>query len=246
MSECLILIPARSGSTRVKNKNIRPLAGKPLVGHVIEAAVQAKQARVLVSTNDEEIAAVARKHGAEVPFLRPDSMAQAESSAISAILHCLDWLKTNENWQPDLLAFCPPTNPFLRPQTIIEMKERLDTTPDVRSIVTIAAPQTHPFRIVSLEQNGKITNGICDIDGKNINDIDRTQDWPEVWEGCPTCRMSRVSYFLELFDIFREGMMVKTYDVQSSLGYKIDRIEAVDIDDEQDFLVAEALSSLRR
>jgi CMP-N-acetylneuraminic acid synthetase len=82
----LILNPARAGSTRVPNKNVRQLCGKPLLGHVIDAAIRANCARVIVSTNSEEIAAVAKKFNAEVPFLRLSNLA-ATSTSLSTILH---------------------------------------------------------------------------------------------------------------------------------------------------------------
>ncbi|MEE8114856.1 MAG: acylneuraminate cytidylyltransferase, partial [Nitrososphaerales archaeon] len=94
MASHLILIPARSGSTRVHNKNLRNLGGKPLLSYAIESAVAVKellQARVIVSTDSEEIAAVARQYGAETPFLRPKELSRSEASSLSVVLHALDW-----------------------------------------------------------------------------------------------------------------------------------------------------------
>jgi CMP-N-acetylneuraminic acid synthetase len=219
------------------------LLDKPLVAHIINAAREVRSARVVVSTNSNEIAEVARRHGAEVPFLRPDGISQANSSSLAAILHALWWFKDNEAWVPEFLAFCPPTNPFLRAGSIEKMFSVLAGRPDRNSIVTITQPRTHPFRIVKQAEDGTITNGIVTIDHKNVNDIERSQDWPVVWEGAAACRMSRSKYFLSL--AFVGGIAAaqgKTYDVSSSLGFKIPQLEAFDIDEEQDFLVAEALA----
>lgn len=234
----LILIPARSGSTRVKNKNIKNLGDKPLIGHIITSAVRSQAGRVVVSTNSPQIADIAEDYGAETPFMRPEDLSTHVASSLSVILHALEWFKNNENWTPDIIAFCPPTNPFTKSETIRNMVGILRNAPRFNSIVTITEPDTHPFKIVHLRADGKIENGVITIDGKNINDIERSQDWPRVWEGSPACRMSRSRYFLNLY---AEKGNKKTYDIKNCLGYKIDRYEAFDIDIEEDFMLAEKI-----
>ena len=202
---------------------------------------------MVVSTNSEEIARVARSAGAEVPFLRPDTLSQANSSSLSAILHALHWFRDSEKWTPDFVAFCPPTNPFIRSQTIKEMFNRLAARPDRNSIVSIAPPKTHPFRIVERQKDGTIRNGLITIESKSINDIERSQDWPAVWEGSPACRLTRSSYFLSLpLQNGPQSAQGKTYDVQSALGYEVTQLEAFDIDEEQDFSIAAALAQTLR
>jgi CMP-N-acetylneuraminic acid synthetase len=244
----LTLIPARGGSTRVPNKNLRPLCGKPLLGHVIEAAIRADRGRVIVSTNSEEIAAVAKKFGAEVPFLRPSNLATATSNSLSAILHALMTLRANGDTLPEVLAFCPPTNPMIRPETIRGMFEILASKAAFNSVVTITRPRTHPFRIIRQMKNGRIVNGVIEIDGKTVNDVERSQDWPVVWEGSPACRMTRTRYFGDLIE--QEGdplsLTGKTYDVANCLGYEIPPEEAFDIDEEMDFVTAQGLLSNSR
>ena len=191
----LILIPARGGSTRVPNKNLRQLCGKPLLGHVIDAAIGANCGRVIVSTNSEEIAAAARQFNAEVPFLRPSNLATATSSSLSTIVHALATLGAKGDILPEILAFCPPTNPMIRPETIRGMFEILRSKPAFNSVVTITKPRTHPFRIIRQMESGQIINGVIEIDGTTVNDIERSQDWPAVWEGSPACRMTRTRYF---------------------------------------------------
>ena len=243
VTENLVLIPARSGSTRVPNKNLRLLGGKPLVAHITETAVKSGSARVVVSTNDDAIAAVATACGAEVPFRRPPELATASASSLSAILHALDWFDRNEGWRPALVAFCPPTNPFTSARTLAEMFARLERDARVNSIVTITQPRTHPFRIVCAKPDGTLENGCVAIDGKTINDFERSQDFPEVWEGSPACRMTRGSFFESLMargvDFARTPG--KTYDARRFIGYEISQLEATDIDDAKDFELAESV-----
>jgi N-acylneuraminate cytidylyltransferase/CMP-N,N'-diacetyllegionaminic acid synthase len=240
--DTLILIPARSGSTRVKGKNIKKLGGKPLLGHVASAAVASRVGRVVVSTNSKQISELAKDHGAEAPFLRPAELSGAEAPSIWAILHALEWFRDNENWVPDILAFCPPTNPFIQPATIRSMCEILVGRDDANSIVTIAKPETHPFTIVRLLEGDRLENAIIAIDGKTINDVERSQDFPIVWAGSPACRITRSTFFFGLLKKVKELTGVtynKTYDVNNCLGYKIPKFEALDIDDYDDWLLAE-------
>lgn len=242
----LILIPARSGSTRVLDKNIRMLNGKPLVAHAIENALLAKSGRVVVSTNSDEISDISQRYGAEVPFRRPAELATATATSLSAIIHALLWFKDHEKWIPDMIAFMPPTNPFVQSSTIRNMFPRLKEKPNANSIVTITQPKTHPFRIVKLHANGEIENGIIKLDNKTINDVERSQDWPVVWEGSPACRLTRSAYFMKLVEKSNEPYKItgKTYDTENCLGYEISGREAFDIDDASGFKMAQILAKM--
>ena len=111
--EILAIIPARGGSKGIPRKNIRNFAGYPLIVWSIAAGKQSKLVtRVLVSTDDEEIASVAREHGAEVPFLRPTELAQDKSLDLPVFEHALEWLKENEGYQPDVVVQLRPTSPI--------------------------------------------------------------------------------------------------------------------------------------
>jgi CMP-N,N'-diacetyllegionaminic acid synthase len=242
----LILIPARSGSTRVSNKNMRELAGKPLVAHAIEGAVQAQSGRVLVSTNCEDIRDIALQYGAEVPFLRPAEISTATATSLATIMHSLLWLQEHEEKLPEIIAFIPPTNPFVQAVTVRNMFLMLKEQPEWNSIVTITEPKTHPFRIVRVHEDGGIENGIVNIEGKTINDLERSQDWPVVWEGSPACRMTRTEYFMGLMEGHKSPLTIqgKTYDNHKCLGYEISKREAFDIDTAYDFKMAEMLAKL--
>lgn len=116
----VIYIPARGGSKGIPRKNLADLGGHPLVAHTIQTALESRLAeRVIVSTEDEEIAAVAREYGAEVPFLRPQELAQDNSTLDDVIDHAQDWLLHHEGRQADVYALLLPTSPF-RPKGLID------------------------------------------------------------------------------------------------------------------------------
>jgi CMP-N-acetylneuraminic acid synthetase len=116
MTETLALIPARGGSKGIPRKNIKSFAGYPLIAWSIAAAKQSSLVtRVIVSTDDEEIAAVAREWGAETPFLRPDELAQDKTTDLPVFEHALKWLEDVEGYRPDIVVQLRPTSPF-RPQ----------------------------------------------------------------------------------------------------------------------------------
>jgi CMP-N-acetylneuraminic acid synthetase len=113
MTEVLALIPARGGSKGIPRKNIRDFSGYPLIAWSIAAAKQSELVtRVIVSTDDEEIAAVARAWGAETPFLRPAEFAEDKTTDLPVFVHALAWLAENENYRPDVVVQLRPTSPI--------------------------------------------------------------------------------------------------------------------------------------
>ena len=120
MPNVLAVIPARGGSKGVPRKNIRPVCGKPLIAYTIETALAAKGLfrRILVSTDDDEIAKVARHHGAEVPFLRPAELANDKAPMIPVIQHAIRYVENDENTRVDWVCLLQPTEPFRTVQDI--------------------------------------------------------------------------------------------------------------------------------
>src|SRR6266487_4870561 len=113
MTEILALIPARGGSKGIPRKNIRNFAGYPLIAWSIAAAKQSELVRrVIVSTDDEEIAAVARECGAETPFLRPAELAQDKTTDLPVFEHAIQWLEENEGYHPKIVVQLRPTSPI--------------------------------------------------------------------------------------------------------------------------------------
>ena len=142
------VIPARGGSLRVPNKNLRKLGGHPLIAWTIKTALQSKLLdRVIVSTDSEEIAKVARKYGAEVPFLRPKEISGPLSTELQFHQHVLDWLQQNENITPCLIVNLYPTAPFRRWQSIDHAISQFLKHPNAHSLRSIRVCSEHPFKM---------------------------------------------------------------------------------------------------
>lgn len=108
----LAIIPARGGSKGIPGKNIKEIAGKPLIAWSIEQALASVSIdRVIVSTDDEAIAEVARLHGAEVPFLRPAELANDTAATEPSLIHAVDWLRENDGYIPDNVVLLQATSP---------------------------------------------------------------------------------------------------------------------------------------
>lgn len=113
MSGNLVIIPARAGSKGIPGKNIRPLCGKPLIAWSIETAIRSSSVdRVIVSTDCENIARVAREYGAETPFLRPEEISGDTATTESALLHCISWLEEHERYRPEFVTLLQVTSPI--------------------------------------------------------------------------------------------------------------------------------------
>lgn len=138
MKKILAIIPARSGSKSVKNKNIRLINGKPMIAYSIEHAKASKYInRILVTTDSEEYAAIAREYGAETPFIRPAELAQDSSLDVDVFEHALNYLEKEENYVPDVIVHLRPTDPVRNPEDIDKMIEMMledDTVDAVRSV----------------------------------------------------------------------------------------------------------------
>ncbi len=159
MTRAIALIGARSGSQRVPGKNIRPLAGHPLLAYAIAAAWQAGVFdRVVVSTDSEEIAAVARHYGAETPVPRPAEYATATSPDIEWIAHTLERLPERY----DLFAIVRATNPFRGPDVIRRGLEQLLATPEADSIRAVELVKQHPGKMWVLADDGRTMTPLLD------------------------------------------------------------------------------------
>lgn len=155
----IALIGARSGSERVPGKNIRPLAGHPLLAYAVATARQAGVFdRVLVSTDSEEIAEVARAYGADVPFLRPAEYATSTSPDIEWIAWTLGRLPE----QYDLFAIVRATNPFRGPDVIRRGLEQLLATPEADSIRAVEPVKQHPGKMWTLDDDGRTMRPLLD------------------------------------------------------------------------------------
>jgi CMP-N-acetylneuraminic acid synthetase len=119
MSHVLVIIPAKAVSKRLPGKNLKNLRGKPMLSYAIETAKSAKGvARVIVSTESEEIKKIAEQYGAEVPFIRPIELTADEITTLQVMQHALSWLKENERYEPDYVMVLYPTSPLLKRERV--------------------------------------------------------------------------------------------------------------------------------
>lgn len=155
MTEVLALIPARGGSKSIPHKNIRPFAGFPLIAYSIAAGLAAETVtRVIVSSDDPEILAVARRFGAETPFQRPEEYSQDQTPDLPVFQHALDWLEQNETYRPEIVIQLRPTSPFRRVEHIDQAVYRLLERPDADAIRTVCTPFQNPFKMWRIGSNG--------------------------------------------------------------------------------------------
>ena len=117
----ILIIPARGGSKGIPRKNIKEFCGKPLIAYIIETALKVKELdRVIVSTEDKEIAEIAKKYGAEVPFLRPKELARDETPTLPVLQHAVKYLEDKENYRPDIVVLLYATSPLLKHERVSE------------------------------------------------------------------------------------------------------------------------------
>jgi N-acylneuraminate cytidylyltransferase len=151
----LAIVPARGGSKSIPRKNIRLLGGIPLIAYSIAAGLEASNvSRVIVSTDDEEIASVARKWGAETPFMRPSDLAGDFVTDMPVFQHAVQWLQQNEGYKADIIVQLRPTTPFRSPEWIDAAINLLLDNEDADSVRGVAIPNENPFKMWTIEANG--------------------------------------------------------------------------------------------
>jgi N-acylneuraminate cytidylyltransferase len=159
LPRAVAFVPARSGSERVPHKNVRPLAGHPLLAYAIETALQSGVfERVVVSTESEEIAEVARWYGADVPFLRPSEYATATSPDIEWLSYTLERL--DEAY--DVFAIVRATNPFRGPDALRRGLEQLVATPEADSVRAVELVKQHPGKMWLLAEDERTMMPLLD------------------------------------------------------------------------------------
>lgn len=177
--QTLAIIPARGGSKRVPHKNVREVAGKPLIAHTIEHASSASRIdRTIVSTDDEEIAEVAKEHGADIPFMRPAELATDTATLPETITHALDNLQKADSkydWICTLQATCP----LRTPKDIDETLAKLDKT-GADSCLTISKYVTPPQWAMARDENGALSE-FFDFQMLWTDEPARSQDIPELY-----------------------------------------------------------------
>jgi len=221
------LIPARSGSKGLPRKNIKPLLGKPLIAWTIEQSLASKYLdRVVVSTDDKEVAEISKKYGAEVPFMRPKELAEDNAKGIDVVLHTIDWLEENDQRkQYDLLMLLQPTSPLRKSEDIDKVIELLFLK-EAKEIVSVCEVDHHPLWANTLPENGCMKNFIKqEIMNKN------RQELPVFYRLNGAIYLSYCNYIKER----------KSFFGKDTFAYIMPKSRSVDIDDEIDFKLVEIL-----
>lgn len=217
----LALIPARGGSKGIKDKNIIQLAGKPLIAYSIEAAKKSKYIdSIVVTTDSEKIAEVAKIYGARVPFLRPKEFAADESKTIDAVLHAIKTLNIMKETY-DVLVLLQPTQP-------LRSVEDIDNAIDIyyknhgAALVSVSAVDDSPLLIRSIDNDGKLINLL------SLNSTCRRQDMPKYYKvnGC--------IYINRIYDLDEN-----TSFNDNSIPYIMRKEHSIDIDELSDLYLAE-------
>ncbi len=153
----LAIIPARGGSKSIPKKNIRLVGGKPLLAHSIEHGLSSDCIeRVIVSTDSEEIAAVARSYGAEVPFIRPSELAEDYSLDLDFYVHTLKWLREHEGYVPDAVINLRPTTPVRDPKVLDDAIRLFKKHPEADSMRAVRLADKTPYKMWRKNQKGLI------------------------------------------------------------------------------------------
>lgn len=174
------IIPARGGSKGVPGKNLRPLAGYPLIAYSVAAAKLALSIdRTVVSTDSEEIAAAAKRFGAEIPFLRPTSLAGDGSGDAGFMRHALDWFKSNESSVPEYLAHLRPTTPLRDPSVLQKAVDLILSRPEATSLRSAHAAPESPFKWFLRAGEGYFSGIIPQYSNDELNNP--RQSFPEVY-----------------------------------------------------------------
>jgi len=222
--EILAIIPARAGSKGLPGKNIRPLNGKPLIAHTIEHALSSPTiTRTVVSTDSEEIARISKEWGAEVPFLRPNHLADDSAGMASVLLHCLETLLQMESYRPDIVVLLQPTCP-IRKSDDIEMALDRIVSGNAKALVSVTRTKANPYFTLI-----EVKNGIPEL-VKPSNYVTR-QEAPEVFQ----LNGSIFAWDTDVL-ISEKATLTKVSEI-----YIMDREHSVDIDDEHDFRLAELI-----
>ena len=215
----LAFIPARAGSKGIKNKNIIDLAGKPLISYTINAAKKSKYIdKVIVSTDGEKIADVAKKYGADVPFFRPKELAEDTSNVITAIIYTIKELKKiGEEY--DILVLLQPTSPFRSEQHIDEALEMLINN-NLPSLLSVCETDKNPTLIRTLDKD-KMIKPIIE------SDISLRQQMDKYYI------LNGAIYINYVKDI-KENRYLK----DNEYGYIMDKYHSLDIDEPIDLEIA--------
>jgi N-acylneuraminate cytidylyltransferase len=216
----LAVIPARGGSKSVPHKNVRLLAGRPLIAWTIDAALRTVELdRIVVSTDSDEIANVARDCGAEVPFMRPIDLARDETPGIAPILHAVERVPGY-----DIVVALQPTSP-LRESGDISRALKVCRDKNATSCISVCETREHPNWMKTLDPDGTLRS----YDGESL--ITRRQDLPPVYRLNGAIYLAHTQPLLDSLSFY----------TRRTVGYVMPYVRSWDIDTDVDFEICEQL-----
>ena len=224
------IIPARGGSKGIPGKNLAPLAGRPLIDYTIDAARNARMLTgLIVSTDDEAIAQHAKASGVDVPFMRPQSLAQDVTPILPVLLDLLNTLEKQGETLPDAVCLLQPTSP-LRPAYVIDEAIRMLEDSDADAVVTVVEVPHH-FNPVSVMKMVDAFQLVPYLEGEGSR-VTRRQDKPRLYaRNGPAVVVTRTKALRETGSVYGT----------CTLALPMDRAESIDIDEPLDLILAEAL-----
>ncbi|CAH2211896.1 acylneuraminate cytidylyltransferase family protein [Tepidibacter aestuarii] len=226
MKKILAIIPARGGSKGVPRKNIKHLYGKHLIGWTIEAAKKSKYIdRLIVSTEDKEIAEVSKKYGCEIPFLRPKELAKDDTSGIDPVIHAVNCMKNDYGYNPDYVMLLQCTSPLRNEKQIDESIELILENENSESLISITEVEHNPYWNKKIDKNGFLKDFIEYDKSKFV----RRQDFKKIY------RLNGAIYIAKTDLLIRQ----KSFDTKFTIPYIMDKKSSIDIDTIEDFELAE-------
>jgi CMP-N-acetylneuraminic acid synthetase len=220
------VIPARGGSKGIPRKNLNTVLGKPLIAYTIEAALKAQTlAKVIISTDDEQIRAVSQDYGAEVPFLRPSHLATDTAPGISVLQHAIMYLAEQEAYLTDIVVCLQPTSP-LRSAEDIDTAVKLCLDSGADSVVSLCQAKHHPYWMKKIV-DGRVHPLMNEIE----NHYTRRQDLPPVY------RLNGALYVIRRKVLLEENSVLGEH----TLAYIMPEERSIDIDTPSDLKFAELL-----
>jgi len=223
----LAIIPARGGSKGLPGKNIKELCGKPLIAWSIEAGLKSKYIdELVVSTDYQDIADIAKEYGANVPFLRPDYLASDTATSFDAVKHTIDFYKNELGKEFDYIVLLEPTSPLREIEDIDLAIEKLLSS-SAESIVGISKTEDqNPAFLINKDQD----NYLSGYENKDMKVL-RRQDISDVYFFEGTIYISQTNILLN----------EETFYHKNTIGYEVPKYKSLEIDDIDDFIMVEAI-----
>lgn len=226
----LAIVPARAGSKGLPGKNVRPFRGKPLLQWSVEHGLSSRCVdKIVVSTDSEEFADVARKCGAAVPFLRPEFLASDTATSVDVILHAVDFLEERGEFF-DILTLLEPTSPLRAPEDIDNALELLLSESEAESVVSVSRTEAHhPAFLMQMMGDKFLKPYLSDFK------VIRRQEITPLYFLDGTVYVSRIEALRRRRSFYHER----------TLGYEVPKYKSFEVDDLDDFIICEALHRVK-